>query len=117
MPGAKHKQLTRTLYAAYRRACLHQQTRRGQRMRRVCQGTVEPVFGNLLPHYSLRRMNVRGLAEPTKLCCSRPWPTTSKSGSSTTPTGHGAWPWPCPSPYPCWRSIGATVGDAGAWKH
>ena len=41
-------------------------------MRRVCQGTVEPVFGNLLPHYSLRRMNVRGLAEPTKLCCSRP---------------------------------------------
>ena len=35
---------------------------RGRRMRRVCQGTVEPVFGNLLPHYGLRRLNVRGLA-------------------------------------------------------
>ena len=35
---------------------------RGQRMRRVRQGTVEPVFGNLLPHYGLRRLNVRGLA-------------------------------------------------------
>ena len=63
MPGAKRKQLTRTIYdAAYRRAWLRQQTRRGQRMRRVRQGTVEPVFGNLLPHYGLRRMNVRGLA-------------------------------------------------------
>ena len=52
VPGAKRKQLARTLYdAAYRRAWLRQQTRRGQRMRRVRQGTVEPVFGNLLPHY------------------------------------------------------------------
>jgi hypothetical protein len=63
VPGAKRKQLTRTLYdAAYRRAWQRQQTRRGQRMRRVRQGTVEPVFGNLLPHYGLRRLNVRGLA-------------------------------------------------------
>ena len=63
VPGAKRKQLTRTLYdAAYRRAWLRQQTRRGQHMRRVRQGTVEPVFGNLLPHYGLRRLNVRGLA-------------------------------------------------------
>ena len=63
MPGAKRKQLTRTLYdAAYRRAWQRQQTTRGQRMRRVRQGTVEPVFGNLIHHYGLRRMNVRGLA-------------------------------------------------------
>jgi transposase len=63
VPGAKRKQLTRTLYdAPYRRAWQRQQTARGQRMRRVRQGTVEPVFGNLLPHYGLRRMNVRGLA-------------------------------------------------------
>ncbi|WP_457072067.1 transposase [Hymenobacter sp. UYAg731] len=48
-------------YAAYRRAWQRQQTRRGQRLRRVRQGTVEPVFGNLLPHYGLRRLNVRGL--------------------------------------------------------
>ena len=31
-------------------------------MRRVRQGTVEPVFGNLIHHYGLRRMNVRGQA-------------------------------------------------------
>ena len=63
VPGAKRKQLTRTIYdGPYRRAWQRQQTMRGQRMRRVRQGTVEPVFGNLLPHYGLRRMNVRGLA-------------------------------------------------------
>ena len=63
MPGAKRKQLTRTIYdAPYRRAWQRQQSRRGQRMRRVRQGTVEPVFGNLIHHYGLRRMNVRGQA-------------------------------------------------------
>ena len=31
-------------------------------MRRVRQSTVEPVFGHLLPHYGLRRLNVRGHA-------------------------------------------------------
>jgi Transposase and inactivated derivatives len=63
VPGAKRKQLTRTLYdGPYRRAWQRQQSRRGQHMRRVRQGTVEPVFGNLLHHYGLRRMNVRGQA-------------------------------------------------------
>ncbi|WBA43984.1 IS1182 family transposase [Hymenobacter canadensis] len=63
IPGAKRKQLTRTLYdAPYRRAWQRQQSRQGQRMRRVRQGTVEPVFGNLIQHYGLRRMNVRGQA-------------------------------------------------------
>ena len=63
MLGAKHKQLTRTLYAApYRRAWQRQQSRRGQRMRRNRQSTVEPVFGNLIHHYGLRRMNVRDRA-------------------------------------------------------
>ena len=63
VPGAKRKQLTRTLYdAPYRRAWQRQQSRRGQRMRRVRQSTVEPVFGNLIHHYGLRRMNVRGHA-------------------------------------------------------
>ena len=63
VPGAKRKQLTRTLYdAPYRRAWQRQQSRRGQRMRRVRQSTVEPVFGSLIHHYGLRRMNVRGLA-------------------------------------------------------
>lgn len=63
VPGAKRKQLTKTIYdAPYRRAWQRQQSRRGQRLRRVRQGTVEPVFGNLLHHYGLRRMNVRGQA-------------------------------------------------------
>ena len=61
VPGAKRKQLTRTIYdAPYRRAWQRQQSRRGQRMRRVRQSTVEPVFGNLIHHDGLRRMNVRG---------------------------------------------------------
>ena len=63
VPRAKRKQINRTIYdAAYRRAWLRQQSRRGQRKRRVRQGTVEPVFGNLIHHYGLRRMNVRGHA-------------------------------------------------------
>jgi hypothetical protein len=63
VPAAKRKQLTRTLYdGPYRRAWQRQQSRRGQPMRRVRQGTVEPVFGNLLHHYGMRRMNVRGQA-------------------------------------------------------
>jgi hypothetical protein len=63
VPGAKRKQLTRTLYdALYRRAWQRQQSRRGQRMRRVRQRTVEPVFGNLIHHYGLRRLNVHGHA-------------------------------------------------------
>ncbi|MBJ6108854.1 IS1182 family transposase [Hymenobacter sp. BT523] len=63
VPGAKRKQLTKTIYdAAYRRAWQRQQTRRGYRHRRLRQSTVEPVFGHLLHHYGLRRMNVRGQA-------------------------------------------------------
>jgi hypothetical protein len=62
-PRAKRKQINRTIYdAAYRRAWQRQQSRRGQRMRRVRQGTVEPVFGNLIHQYGLRRVNVRGHA-------------------------------------------------------
>jgi transposase len=67
-PKAKRKQLTRTIYdAPYRRAWQRQQSRRGQRLRRVRQSTVEPVFGNLIHHYGLRRVNVRGQAGAHKL--------------------------------------------------
>jgi hypothetical protein len=63
IPKGTVKQLTRTIYGGpYRRAWQRQQSRRGQRMRRVRQSTVEPVFGNLLHHYGLRRMNVHGQA-------------------------------------------------------
>ena len=36
-------------------------------MRRVCQSTVEPVFGNLIHHDGLRRTNVRGHAGAHKI--------------------------------------------------
>ena len=61
VPGAARKQLPRTIYdTPYRRAWQRQQSRRGQRMRRVRQRTVESVFGHLSHHGGLRRMNVRG---------------------------------------------------------
>ena len=48
--------------AAYNRAWQRQHSRRGHRHRRLRRSTVEPVFGHLLPHYGLRRLNVCGLA-------------------------------------------------------
>jgi hypothetical protein len=51
VPSATQKKLVRSPYdAAYLRAWQRQQSRAGQRRRRVRQGTVEPVFGNLLHH-------------------------------------------------------------------
>ena len=46
--------------AQYQRALSRQHSRQGQRMRRVRQRTIEPVFGSLLQHYGLRRVNTRG---------------------------------------------------------
>ncbi|TGE18995.1 IS1182 family transposase [Hymenobacter elongatus] len=60
-PRVKKRQLIRTAYAAhYRRALSRQQSRQGQHMRRLRQRTIEPVFGSLLQHYGLRRVNTRG---------------------------------------------------------
>lgn len=67
VPAADHKQLNRSAFdAAYRRAWHRQRSRQGQHMRRVRQRTVEPVFGHLLHHYGLRRINVRGQAGAQK---------------------------------------------------
>ena len=67
VPTAKRKQLTRTAYdPPYRRAWARQQSRQGQRMRWLRQSTVEPVFGNLIHHYGLRRVNTRGHASAHK---------------------------------------------------
>jgi hypothetical protein len=67
LPKGTYKQLVRTIFGEpYRRAWQRQQSRRGQRMRRVRQSTVEPVFGSLIHHYGLRRMNVRGQAGARK---------------------------------------------------
>jgi len=63
VPYADYKQLVRSAFdAAYRRAWHRQRSHQGQYMRRVWQRTIEPVFGNLLHHYGLRRINVRGQA-------------------------------------------------------
>jgi hypothetical protein len=67
VPTARRKQLTRTAYdPAYRRAWDRQQSRQGHVMRRKRQSTVEPVFGNLIHHYGLRRVSTRGQAGAQK---------------------------------------------------
>lgn len=67
VPTARRKQLTRTAYdPAYHRAWARQQSRQGHVMRRKRQSTVEPVFGNLIHHYGLRRVGTRGQAGAQK---------------------------------------------------
>ncbi|MCB2411163.1 transposase [Hymenobacter lucidus] len=67
VPTARRKQLTRTAYdPAYRRAWARQQSRQGSVMRRKRQSTVEPVFGNLIHQYGLRRVGTRGKASAQK---------------------------------------------------
>jgi IS5 family transposase len=67
VPSATQKKLVRAPYdAAYLRAWQCQQRGAGQRRRRMRQGTVEPVFSNLLHHYGLRRVNTKGQAAAHK---------------------------------------------------
>ncbi|MFD1874866.1 transposase [Hymenobacter bucti] len=67
MPSATQKKLVRSPFdAAYLRAWHRQQSRAGQRRRRLRQGTVEPVFGNLFHHYGLRRGSTKGHAAAHK---------------------------------------------------
>jgi hypothetical protein len=66
-PNVKKKQLIRTAYAAqYRRAFTRQQSQARQHMRQRRQATIEPVFGSLLQHYGLRRVNTRGRSSAHK---------------------------------------------------
>lgn len=59
-PKSTQRKITRTAYdAQYRRALAWQQSRLGQRMCRLRQRTIEPVFGSVLRHYGLRRVNTR----------------------------------------------------------
>jgi transposase len=67
VPSATQKKLVCSPYdAAYVRTWQRPQSRAGQRRRRVRQGTVEPVFGNLLHHNGLRRVNTKGQAAAHK---------------------------------------------------
>ncbi len=60
-PKARCRKITRTAYdEQYQRAYARQNSRRGKQMRRLRQSTVEPVFGSLVQHYGLRRINVLG---------------------------------------------------------
>lgn len=66
-PKTDKRKITRTAYDPhYQRALLRQQSWQGQRMRRLRQSTVEPVFGSLLQHYGLRQVNTRGRASAHK---------------------------------------------------
>jgi hypothetical protein len=67
-PNSKCRQITRTAYDPfYRRALARQQSRRGKRMKRLRQRTVEPVLGSLVDYYGLRKVNVRGKAGARKV--------------------------------------------------
>lgn len=61
VPNSQCRQIIRTAYDPfYRRALERQQSRRGQRMKRLRHQTVEPVLGSLVEYYGLRKVNVRG---------------------------------------------------------
>ena len=117
VPGAKRKQLTRTLYdAPYRRAWQRQQSRRGQRMRRVRQSTVEPVFGHLIHHYGLLRMNVRGHAGAHKTMLLTAVAYNLKKLLKYRPERQASLAVALPRPVlaattPCWRRKRRTVGQ------
>jgi hypothetical protein len=67
-PNVKKRQLIRIAYDAhYRRALARQRSRPGRHMRGVRQRTVEPVFGSLLQHYGLRRVNTKGRSSAHKM--------------------------------------------------
>ena len=60
---AQEKKLELSYYQEeYERAWKRQQTKHFKRMVRVRAGTVEPVFGNLINYYGLRKINTKGKA-------------------------------------------------------
>nr|WP_255710118.1 transposase [Pontibacter harenae] len=60
-PRTRCRKITRTAYdGQYQRAHARQNSRRGKQMKKLCQSTVEPVFGSLVQHYGLRKINVLG---------------------------------------------------------
>ncbi|MES2734076.1 MAG: IS1182 family transposase [Bacteroidota bacterium] len=67
-PNTQCRKITRTAYdPEYLRAFARQQSQKGQRMRRVRQSTIEPVFGSLIHYYGLRKISVRGKAGASKV--------------------------------------------------
>ena len=67
-PNTRCRKITRTAYdPEYLRAYARQQSRKGKRMRKLRQGTVEPVFGSLIHYYGMRKIGVRGKAGANKV--------------------------------------------------
>jgi transposase len=68
VPKSQCRQIIRTAYDPfYRRALERQQSRRGKRMKKLRQRTVEPVLGSLVEYTGLRKINVRGKAGAHKV--------------------------------------------------
>lgn len=68
VPKIQCRHIIRTAYdPAYKRTWARQRNRSGERMKRLRQSTVESVFGSLIPHYGLRRINMRGKAGAHKV--------------------------------------------------
>lgn len=59
--------LTTTFEDYYYRAHERQHSRRGKQMKRLRQSTIEPVFGSLVHHYGLSKINILGKAAAHKV--------------------------------------------------
>jgi len=67
-PNTKCKKIIRTVYdEQYLRAYARQHSERGERMKKLRQSTVEPVFGSLTQFYGLRKIGVLGKAGAHKV--------------------------------------------------
>ena len=64
---AHEKKITITYYKdEYDRAIARSKTRLGKRMKSIRQSTVEPVFGTLIEHLGMRKMNTIGIRQANK---------------------------------------------------
>ena len=67
--GKSHeKRIEVTIYREeYERAISRVNSRRGRYMHAKRKSTVEPVFGSLMTHYGMRKVNTRGIAQASKV--------------------------------------------------
>lgn len=64
---SQEKRIAITYYKEeYERAIARSKTRLGRRMKSVRQSTVEPVFGTLIEHLGMRKMNTVGIRQANK---------------------------------------------------
>lgn len=67
-PKSLFKRIFTTTYEDYyHRAYERQHSRQGKQMKRLRQSTIEPVFGSLVHHYGLSKINVLGKAAAHKV--------------------------------------------------